>query len=85
MGASIGNIGTARAQYHLRQTMVFLNMFPINQPEVMIGNAADRFDAEGNLTDETTKDYIRRLLQNLIEWTMRIQTRQPGMTAARAT
>ena len=84
MGASIGNIGTARAQYHLRQTMVFLNMFPINQPEVMIGNAADRFDAEGNLTDETTKDYIRRLLQNLVEWTMRIQTRQPGITAARA-
>jgi len=83
MGASIGNIGTARAQYHLRQTMVFLNMFPINQPEVMIGNAADRFDAEGNLTDETTKDYIRRLLQNLVEWTMRIQTRQPGITAAR--
>jgi hypothetical protein len=39
-----------------------------DQPaEVMIGNAADRFDAEGNLTDETTKDYIRRLLQNLVE------------------
>ena len=84
MGASIGGIATARAQYHLRQIMVFLNMFPINQPEVMIGNAADRFDAEGNLTDETTKDYIRRLLQNLVEWTMRIQMRQPGMTAARA-
>jgi chromate reductase len=47
--------------------MVFLNMFPINQPEVMIDNAADRFDAGGNLTDETTKDYIRRLLQNLVE------------------
>ena len=75
MGASIGNIATARSQYHLRRTMVFLNMFPINQPEVMIGNAADRFDAEGNLTDETTRDYIRRLLQNLVEWTMRIQTR----------
>ncbi len=55
MGASIGTIGTARAQYHLRQVFVFLNMFPINQPEVMIGNAAERFDAEGNLTDETTK------------------------------
>ena len=77
MGASIGGIATARAQYHLRQIMVFLNMFPINQPEVMIGNAADRFDAEGNLTDETTKDYIRRLLQALVEWTVRIQTRQP--------
>ncbi len=72
MGASIGNIGTARAQYHLRQTMVFLNMFPLNQPEVMIGNAADRFDAQGNLTDDTTRDYIRRLLQNLVEWTRRI-------------
>src|SRR4051794_19177157 len=72
MGASVGNIGTARAQYHLRQTFVFLNMFPINQPEVMIGNAAERFDAEGNLTDEMTKDFIRQLLQNLLEWTRRI-------------
>src|SRR5690349_14848750 len=59
MGASIGTIGTARAQYHLRQIMVFLNMFPVNQPEVMIGNAAERFDAQGNLTDETTKEFIR--------------------------
>ena len=74
MGASIGNIGTARAQYHLRQTMVFLNMFPLNQPEVMIGNAAERFDAQGNLADETTKDYIRKLLQSLIDWTGRIGT-----------
>jgi chromate reductase, NAD(P)H dehydrogenase (quinone) len=76
MGASIGNIATARAQYHLRQTMVFLNMFPLNRPEVMIGNAADRFDENGNLTDETTKDYIRKLLQNLVEWTRRIRNTQ---------
>lgn len=72
MGASIGNIGTARAQYHLRQMMVFLNMFPLNQPEVMIGNAAERFDAQGNLIDETTKEYIRKLLQSLVDWTRRI-------------
>jgi chromate reductase len=72
MGASVGSIGTARAQYHLRQMMVFLNMFPVNQPEVMIGNASERFDAEGNLTDETTKDFIRQLLQNLVDWTRRI-------------
>jgi chromate reductase len=72
MGASIGMIGTARAQYHLRQMMVFLNMFPINQPEVMIGNAAERFDASGNLTDDATKDFIRHLLQNLVEWARRI-------------
>jgi chromate reductase, NAD(P)H dehydrogenase (quinone) len=72
MGASIGTIGTARAQYHLRQMFVFLNMFPINQPEVMIGNAAERFDAQGNLTDEATKKFIRQLLHNLVDWTRRI-------------
>jgi chromate reductase, NAD(P)H dehydrogenase (quinone) len=73
MGASIGAIATARAQYHLRQMMVFLNMFPINRPEVMIGNASNAFDAQGNLTDETTKTYIRDLLQSLIDWTQRIK------------
>src|SRR3954451_16524453 len=73
MGASIGAIGTARAQYHLRQVMVFLNMFPINQPEVMIGNASERFDAEGNLTDQATKDHIRPLLASLVVWTRRLQ------------
>ena len=72
MGASIGAIGTARAQYHLRQMMVFLNMFPVNQPEVMISNASKRFDAEGKLTDDTTKDFIRQLLQSLVDWTRRI-------------
>jgi len=79
MGASVGAIGTARAQYHLRQMMVFLNMFPINQPEVMIGNASDKFDDQGNLTDETTKAFIRQLTQNLIDWTGRIgQDRAAG-------
>ncbi|HEX5708172.1 MAG TPA: NAD(P)H-dependent oxidoreductase [Pyrinomonadaceae bacterium] len=73
MGASIGVIGTARAQYHLRQMMVFLNMFPVNQPEVMIGNASERFDAEGNLTDEKTREFITQLLQNLVDWTRRIE------------
>jgi chromate reductase, NAD(P)H dehydrogenase (quinone) len=77
MGASVGTIGTARAQYHLRQIFVFLNMFPINQPEVMIGNASKRFDAAGNLTDDTTKDFIRQLLQSLVNWTQRIA--QPGL------
>ena len=72
MGALIGAIGTARAQYHLRQVFVFLNMFPINQPEVMISNAGERFDAGGNLTDETTKKLIRQLLQSLADWTRRL-------------
>ncbi len=73
MGASPGATGTARAQYHLRQIFVYLNMLPINVPEVMIGNAGARFDKEGNLTDEKTKDLIHQLLQNLVEWTRRIE------------
>jgi len=72
MGASVGAIGTARAQYHLRQMMVFLNMFPINQPEVMIGNAHERFDSLGNLTHDATKEFIRQLIENLVVWTRRI-------------
>ena len=72
MGASVGAIGTARAQYHLRQMMVFLNMFPVNLPEVMIANASERFDAQGNLTDNASKEFIRQLLQNLVGWTRRI-------------
>jgi chromate reductase len=74
MGASVGQIGTARAQYHLRQVMVFLNMFPINQPEVMIGNCAQRFDESGRLTDEKSRELIGKLLANLVEWTRRIGT-----------
>ena len=73
MGASIGNIGTARAQYHLRQTFVFLNMYPVNQPEVMISNAAQRFDREGNLIDETTATLIKDLLQKLADLTLRLR------------
>lgn len=69
MGASVGMIGTARAQYHLRQMFVFLNMHPINRPEVMIPHAADKFDGQGNITDAKTKEKIRELLAALVKWT----------------
>jgi chromate reductase len=52
-GASGGVLGTARAQYQLRQMLVFLDGRPVNKPEVMIGQAQSRF-ADGKLTDETT-------------------------------
>lgn len=73
MGASIGGQGTSRAQYHLRQTFVFLNMHAVNQPEVMVANAAERFDQEGKLTDETTKKLVQQLLAELVNWTRRLQ------------
>ena len=68
MGASIGMLGTGRAQYHLRQMFVFLNMLPLNQPEVMIANADEKFDEQGNLKDDKTAQKIRELLEALADW-----------------
>jgi chromate reductase len=72
MGASPSAIGTARAQYHLRQILVALNLFTVNQPEVVIADAAHRFDENGNLIHEPTKQLIQELLKNLVDWTRRI-------------
>ena len=72
MGASIGMLGSARAQYYLRQSFVFLNMYPVNQPEVLIASAAQRFNERGELTDETSRELIRKLLAELVAWTKRL-------------
>jgi len=71
MGASIGTLGTARAQYDLRRSFVFLNMLPLNQPEVMVPFAQDKVDSKGRVTDENTRKKIRELLENLVAWTRR--------------
>src|SRR5688500_6385398 len=68
MGASVGLFGSARAQYHLRQMFIFLNMYALNQPEVMIANAAQKFADNGELTDGKAKELISQLLQNLVTW-----------------
>jgi chromate reductase len=73
MGASLGRFGTARAQYHLRQIFVFLEIVPVNQPEVMIGGAAQCFDSQGALTDETSRKLIRELLERLVDLTRQMQ------------
>lgn len=65
MGASPGSLGTARAQYHLRQILVAFDMPVVNRPEVMIANAAQRFDQEGRLADAPTREQIRKLLAAL--------------------
>jgi chromate reductase len=75
MSASIGTLGGARAQYHLRQSFVFLNMHPLNHPEVMMPFAADNVDAEGNVTNEQTKQLIRELLEALVQWTRRLKAK----------
>jgi len=72
MGAGAGMAGTARAQYDLRRCCVFLDMHPLNKPEVLIGQAQTKFDAEGRFTDEVGRGLIRDLLVALEQWTRQI-------------
>jgi chromate reductase len=69
MGAAAGMAGSARAQYDLRRCCVFLDMHPLNKPEVLIGQAQTKFDAEGRFTDEIGRGLIRDLLVALVQWT----------------
>jgi chromate reductase len=79
MSASVGKLGGARAQYHLRQTFVFLNMHPINRPEVMLPLAQSNVDAYGKVTNEQTITLIRQLLDALVEWTKKLKEKpQPA-------
>ena len=73
MGASMGMLGTARAQYHLRQSCVFLNMYPLNRPEVMVPFAQEKIDDQGRLTDPATRKKIAELVEALIVWARRLK------------
>lgn len=72
MGAAPGMLGTARAQYHLRQCFVFLNMYPVNQPEVMVSFAGEKVDRNGRVTDPMTREKIKELLASLVGWIKRL-------------
>ncbi len=74
IGASVGRMGSARAQYHLRQSCVFLDINVINQPEVMVSNASEMFDDAGNLTHETSKKLLKELLAALVARTRQLRT-----------
>ena len=73
MGASDGPWGTIRAQLHLRQVFVFLNAFPVQQPQVMVPKAGEKFDEQGRLTDEAVAKQVRALLEALANWTRRLR------------
>ncbi len=73
MGASIGMLGTGRAQYHLRQSCVFVNMIPLNRPEVMVPFADEKIDTGGTVNDEHTRDKVAELLVALVAWTRRLR------------
>ena len=73
LGASPGPVGTARAQYDLRKVFVFLDAHVLNKPEIMISNAGTRFDAEGKLTDETSRKFLASQIEALRAWAARLK------------
>lgn len=77
MSASGSMIGGARAQYHLRQVFVFLDMHPINKPEVIVSMAQEKIDKDGKVTDAHTREKIKELLEALVAWTARLESARP--------
>lgn len=73
MGASPGVFGTARAQYHLRQVLVSLNVQVVNRPEVFVSLAQEKFGKDGNLTDRKTRELVARLLESLVALAVRMR------------
>ena len=64
-----GRLGSARAQYHLRQVCSCLSMLPVPRPEVFLLNAWERIDQDGRLNDKVVEGHIKDLLAALAEWT----------------
>jgi chromate reductase len=74
ISAAAGMAGGARSQLHLRQSCVFLDMHPLNKPEVLIFQAQNKFDADGKLTDDVAHGLIRDLMAALAKWTRQVQS-----------
>ncbi len=74
MSASMSILGGARAQYHLRQIMIYLDVHFVNKPEVMIAGAHEKFSENGELTDELTRDFIQQLIESLVSWSIKLKS-----------
>ena len=72
LSCSAGTSGTMRAQYHLRQVMIFLDMRPINKPEVFLPGAGNLLDTNGNLTDGATEERLTELITALAAWSKQL-------------
>lgn len=68
MSVSPGAIGGFGANHHLRQSLVFLNVPTMQQPEAYIGNAADLFDGNGNLANDSIREFVGKYLHAFAAW-----------------
>jgi chromate reductase len=68
LSLSPGAIGAFGANHQLRQSMVFLNVPMMQQPEAYIGNAAKLFDASGALTDDSVREFTKKFLDAYARW-----------------
>ena|SRR6267143_2699370 len=73
--ASAGPMGGARVQYDLRRILGQLWAHVLPRPEVFIGMAQGKFDAQGKLTDETTRKFLADLLTGFKAWIVRMKPR----------
>jgi chromate reductase, NAD(P)H dehydrogenase (quinone) len=73
ISSSPGGFGGVRAQLQFKPLFISLNMHPVNKPEVIISAVNDKFDANGILTDQQTKDKIAELLKALVALTRRLE------------
>ena len=73
MGCSPGLGGTIRCQHALRQSFVFTETHVMLQPEIKIPSAAPLFDSSGKLTDEKTRQYLKKFLDSFANWIVRFK------------
>ncbi len=79
VGASPGGAGTARGQMVLRQILLHAPAYVVPEPQMLIPYAREKFDVEtGDLTDDQTRERMRRFLDALVEWTQRLAAREPA-------
>jgi chromate reductase, NAD(P)H dehydrogenase (quinone) len=74
LGVAGGAAGTARAQTSLRGSLLSLNAFAVNQPQVMIGLAQTKFDADGKLTDQAARDFLKQHLEQLVKLAKKLKS-----------
>jgi chromate reductase len=66
-------LGAFGAQHHLRQVLVYLNMYPLQQPEFYLGQAAEKFNKAGELIDGNTQKLIITIWAEYVDWIKRIR------------